>query len=69
MRTITMVPENVKSVLDREDILDLFRSLSKFQGFYGRLLRDYENGDTELVDALVEAKFTDTFDVIRAIEQ
>ena len=64
-----MVAENAKRILGKDDILSLFHSLAQSQGFYGRLLRDYYNGDTELVDALADYGFTDTLDVILAVEQ
>lgn len=51
--------------MDREQILDVFRSLACSQGFYGRLLRDLTEED---LDYLVSKNFRSDLDLILFIE-
>lgn len=58
--------------LKEEDILNIFRDLSRSQGFYGRLLRDLEDCDPDVYEDFMsnlEAQhFTDPVDLILYIE-
>lgn len=62
--------------MDREQIMQVIRSLAKSQGFYGRLLyaiQELQKNDPEEADRLfsvLEAqKFNDALDVILYFEQ
>lgn len=62
--------------MDREQIMQVIRSLAKSQGFYGRLLHDIQElqkNDTEEADRLLSVleaqKFHDELDVILFFEQ
>ena len=57
--------------MDREQILDVFRSLACSQGFYGRLLRDiYEDEEwgNAYLKHLEEQHFSTELDLILFIE-
>lgn len=57
--------------MDREQILDVFRSLACSQGFYGRLLRDiYEDEEwgNGFLNHLEEQNFRTELDLILYIE-
>lgn len=57
--------------MDKEQILDVFRSLACSQGFYGRLLRDiYENEEwgNKFLNHLEEQNFRTELDLILYIE-
>ena len=57
--------------MDREQILDVFRSLACSQGFYGRLLRDiYEDEEwgNAYLKHLEEQNFSTELDLILFIE-
>ena len=51
--------------MNRDEILNTFRSLARSQGSYGRLL---DNLTDEALDYLEEQNFTDTLDLIMFIE-
>lgn len=58
--------------MDRNQIMDTFRSLARSQGFYGRLVRQIESlsesdRDT-LMSSLEEKNFVDSVDLIMYIE-
>ena len=53
--------------LSREDILKLIITLSKSQGFYGRLLRDIDE-DKTILDKLAEQNFKEDLDLILFLE-
>ena len=58
--------------MKRDEIRDLFVSLSKSQGYYGRLLENIDNLSPDEQDAFWEEMeshdFTDALDVIMYIE-
>jgi hypothetical protein len=57
--------------MDREQILDVFRSLACSQGFYGRLLRDISENEEwgdEFLNHLEEQNFRTELDLILYIE-
>lgn len=57
--------------MDKEQILDVFRSLACSQGFYGRLLRDiYEDQEWGIayLNHLEEQNFRTELDLILFIE-
>lgn len=57
--------------MDKEQILDVFRSLACSQGFYGRLLRDiYEDQEWGIayLNHLEEQNFRTELDLILYIE-
>jgi hypothetical protein len=57
--------------MDREQILNVFRSLACSQGFYGRLLRDiYEDEEwgNNYLNHLEEQNFSTKLDLILFIE-
>jgi hypothetical protein len=57
--------------MDREQILDVFRSLACSQGFYGRLLRDIysdEEWGNAYLKHLEEQNFRTELDLILYIE-
>lgn len=58
--------------MNREQILDTFRSLACSQGFYGRLLRDIYEMDEysrdEYLTYLESQNFSDSLDLILFIE-
>lgn len=51
--------------MKRDEILELFRSLSRSQGFYGRLLQEITD---EQLDYLEEQKFKDPVELILFLE-
>jgi len=58
--------------MDRNQIMDTFRSLAKSQGSYGRLVRQIESlsesdRDT-LMSSLEEKNFADSVDLVMYIE-
>ena len=53
--------------LSREDILKFIITLSKSQGFYGRLLRDIDE-DKTILDKLAEQNFKEDLDLILFLE-
>lgn len=58
--------------MDRNQIMDTFRSLARSQGFYGRLVRQIESlsesdRDT-LMSSLEEKNFVDSVDLVMYIE-
>ena len=62
--------------MDREQIMQVIRSLAKSQGFYGRLLHDIQElqrNEPEEADRLLSVlevqKFNDELDVILYFEQ
>ena len=62
--------------MDREQIMQVIRSLAKSQGFYGRLLcgiQELQKNDPEEADRLLSMlevqKFNDALDVILYFEQ
>lgn len=62
--------------MDREQIMQVIRSLAKSQGFYGRLLygiQELQKNDPEEADRLLSVleaqKFNDALDVILYFEQ
>ena len=58
--------------MNREQILDAFRSLARSQGFYGRLLAKIDSVDEETRDAfltdLESRNFRDVVDLVMWIE-
>lgn len=58
--------------MNREQILDAFRSLARSQGFYGRLLEQIDSVDEETRDAflsdLESRNFRDVVDLVMWIE-
>ena len=58
--------------MNREQILDAFRSLARSQGFYGRLLEQIDSVDEETRDAflsdLENRKFRNVVDLVMWIE-
>ena len=58
--------------MNREQILDAFRSLARSQGFYGRLLAQIDSVDEETRDAfltdLESRNFRDVVDLVMWIE-
>lgn len=58
--------------MNREQILDTFRSLARSQGFYGRLLEQIDSVDEETRDAflsdLESRNFRDVVDLVMWIE-
>lgn len=58
--------------MNREQILDAFRSLARSQGFYGRLLEQIDSVDEETRDAfltdLENRNFRDVVDLVMWIE-
>lgn len=58
--------------MNRKQILDAFRSLSRSQGFYGRLLEQIDSVDEETRDAflsdLESRNFRDVVDLVMWIE-
>ena len=58
--------------MNREEILDAFRSLARSQGFYGRLLEQIDSVDEETRDAflsdLESRNFRDVVDLVMWIE-
>lgn len=64
--------KETEKYLDRNDIMSLFRSLARSQGFYGRLVRAINDADEEAREEfwqnLESKKFTNEMDVIIFIE-
>lgn len=58
--------------MNREQILDAFRSLARSQGFYGRLLEQIDSVDEETREAflsdLESRNFKDAVDLVMWIE-
>ena len=58
--------------MNREQILDAFRSLARSQGFYGRLLQQIDSVDEETREAflsdLESRNFRDVVDLVMWIE-
>ena len=58
--------------MNREQILDAFRSLARSQGFYGRLLAQIDSVDEETREAflsdLESRNFRDVVDLVMWIE-
>lgn len=58
--------------MKRDEIMSLFRSLARSQGFYGRLVRNIESAtpdeQEEFWQEMEAQNFTDTLDVILYIE-
>jgi hypothetical protein len=58
--------------MNREQILDAFRSLARSQGFYGRLLEQIDSVDEETREAflsdLESRNFRDVVDLVMWIE-
>lgn len=57
--------------MDRQEILSSIQSLSKSQGFYGRLYQFLTNGNDkaeEYMNKLEEQKFNDVVDLVMYIE-
>ena len=57
--------------MDRQEILSSIQSLSKSQGFYGRLYQFLTNGNDEAeeyMNKLEEQKFNDVVDLVMYIE-
>ena len=58
--------------MNREQILDAFRSLARSQGFYGRLLEQIDSVDEETREAflsdLENRNFRDVVDLVMWIE-
>ena len=58
--------------MNREEILDAFRSLARSQGFYGRLLEQIDSVDEEAREAflsdLESRKFRNVVDLVMWIE-
>ena len=58
--------------MNREQILDAFRSLARSQGFYGRLLEQIDSVDEETREAflsdLESRKFRNVVDLVMWIE-
>lgn len=58
--------------MNREQILDTFRSLARSQGFYGRLLEQIDSVDEETREAflsdLESRNFRDVVDLVMWIE-
>jgi hypothetical protein len=53
--------------MKRNEILNAIKSLSRSQGFYGRLLNEIENND-EILDVLERQNFNDVVDMTLFIE-
>ena len=64
--------KETEKYLDRNDIMSLFSSLARNQGFYGRLVRAINDADEEAREKfwqnLESKKFTNEMDVIIFIE-
>jgi hypothetical protein len=64
--------KETEKYLDRNDIMSLFKSLARSQGFYGRLICAIEDADEgareEFWQDLESKKFTDVIEVIIYIE-
>ena len=64
--------KETKKYLNHDDIMSLFKSLARSQGFYGRLVRAINDASEEAREKfwqnLESKKFTDTLDVIIFIE-
>lgn len=64
--------KETEKYLDRNDIMSLFKSLARSQGFYGRLVRAINEADEESREEfwqnLESRKFTDIVEVIIYIE-
>lgn len=58
--------------MKRDEIMSLFRSLARSQGFYGRLVRNIESAtpdeQEEFWQEMEAQNFTDVLDVILYIE-
>lgn len=56
--------------MNKEQILDAIRTLAKSQGFYGQLLDQiYDDETEEILDELESHNFKDIIDLILFIEQ
>ena len=59
--------------MNREQILDAFRSLARSQGFYGRLLEQIDSVDEETREAflsdLESRKFRNVVDLVMWVEE
>lgn len=55
--------------MTRQEIDNLFRSLARSQGFYGRLVNGHYGDYDYILDALVAMKPKEPVDVIRALEE
>lgn len=64
--------KETEKYLDRNDIMTMFKSLARSQGFYGRLIYAINDADEgsreEFWQNLESKKFTDIVDVIIYIE-
>jgi hypothetical protein len=55
------------SIMSKEEILSVIRTLAMSQGFYGRLLEAIEENE-EILDDLVAQNFGDVVDLVMYIE-
>lgn len=53
--------------MNRQEILDTVRSLSRSQGFYGRLYKELQDNE-ESLDYLVQQNFKDSVDMVLFLE-